>query len=83
LILAELNGKKIGPHGVITSTIVIGGGFTVTVVEQLLPGHASSHRVASVETFTVIVAEPETPVVSSVTSVPVVEESVPALVDHE
>ena len=84
LILAELNGKKIGPHGVIG---VGGGGITifvtVTVVEQLPPGHGWSQRVRLVPTFTVTVIEPgDTPVVSRVTSAPVVDDSVPPVVDQ-
>ena len=79
-----MNGKKIGPHGV---TIGFGGGgcttFTVTVVEQLPPGHGWSQRVRLVLTFTVTVTEPgEAFVVSSVTSLPVVDESDPPVADH-
>ena len=84
LILAELYGKKIGPHGVITS----GGGltsygFTSTEVLQLPPGHGWSQRVLLVLTFTETVTVPgDIPVVSSVTSAPVVDESVPPVVDQ-
>lgn len=84
LILAELYGKKIGPHGVITS-ICFGtsGGFTVTDVLQLPPGHGWSQRVRLVLTFTETVIVPAAaPVVSRVTSDPVVDESVPPVVDH-
>src|SRR5215216_2557839 len=84
LILAELYGKKIGPHGVIGKTGGCStGGVTVTVVEQLPPGHGWSQRVRDVPTFTVTVIEPAaTPVVSSVTSAPVVDESCPPVVDQ-
>src|SRR6266571_4983844 len=83
LILAELNGKKIGPHGVITST---GGssfvGVTVTDAEQLPPGHGWSQRERLVPTLTDTVIVPgAAPVVSSVTSAPLVDESVPPVVD--
>jgi hypothetical protein len=84
LILAELNGKKIGPHGVIIVGLAgITGGFTVTVVEQLPPGHGWSQRVRVVLTFTVTVIEPVALVVSSVTSEPLVDESDPPVADHE
>mgnify|MGYP003440402088 CR=1 FL=1 len=84
LILAELYGKKIGPHGVITSIAVgVGGGFTVTEVLQLPPGQGWSQRVRLVPTFTETVTVPGVaPVVSSVTSDPVVDERVPPVVDH-
>jgi hypothetical protein len=42
------------------------------------------HRVRLVDTFSVTLIVPEeTPLVSSVISLPVVDESVPPLVDHE
>src|SRR5215471_18059380 len=74
LILAPLNGKKIGPHG--TNGFTGGGGITPTgtVVVQLLPGQASPQWVLSVATLTVTVIEPEVPVVSSVTSDPLVDD---------
>jgi hypothetical protein len=82
LILAELNGKKIGPHGtIICGADGCGGPVTVTVVEQLPPGHGWSQRVRLVPTFTLTVIDPgDTPVVSRVTSAPVVDESVPPVV---
>jgi hypothetical protein len=84
LILAELYGKKIGPHGVITSTWVGGGGgFTVTEVLQLPPGHGWSQRVRLVPTLTeTVICPAEAPVVSSVTSDQVVDERVPPVVDQ-
>jgi len=80
LILAELNGKKIGPQG--TNGPTTGGGVAaiVTVVEQLLPGQALPQLVLSVDTFTETVIVPLAPVVSSVTSLPVVDDSVPPVV---
>jgi hypothetical protein len=85
LILAELNGKKIGPHGTSGTTTGGGGGVTdtFTEVEQLPPGHGWSQRVRSVATFTLTVIVPEAPVVSSVTSVPLVDESCPPVADQE
>src|SRR5947207_15625716 len=61
-----------------------GGGIscTVIVVTQLLPGHGWSQRLASVVTIARTVTGPVMPVVSNVTSVPVVEESLPPVVDH-
>ena len=82
LILAELTLKKIGPHGETGLTIGGGGILTVTVVEQLPPGHGVLQRVRSVVTFTETVTEPETPVVSRVTSDPLVDDSVPPVVDQ-
>src|SRR5215472_8980595 len=80
LILAELNGKKIGPQG----TSGEGGGVTVgaivTVQEQLLPGQGLPQLVRSVATLTVTVMVPLAPVVSRVTSVPVVDDSEPPVV---
>ena len=83
LILAEFILKKIGPQGEIGYTSFGGGMLTVTVVEQLPPGHGVLHRVLSVATFTVTVTLPETPVVSKVTSEPLVDDSVPPVVDHD
>src|SRR6185436_11458858 len=81
LILAELNGKKIGPHGTFTLTFTGGGGgpsTTVIDVEQLPPGHGWSQRLLSVATLTVTVIVPgRAPDVSRVTSEPVVDESCP------
>jgi len=83
LMRAELNGKKIGPHGVIGWIIGTGQGWIVTVVEQLPPGHGWSQRVRLVPTFTDTVmvfgavGSQVTPVVSSVTVAPVVDDSVP------
>src|SRR5207302_7786093 len=84
LILAELNGKKIGPQGeMISGGLIFSGGVTLTVAEQLPPGHGWSQRVLLVLTFTVTVTEPAAiPVVSSETSAPDVDESVPPVVDH-
>src|SRR6185369_11050536 len=84
LIRAELNGKKIGPHGVtIGGNSCLGCSVTVTVVEQLPPGHGWSQRVRVVLTFTVTVIEPgEALVVSSVTSDPLVDESDPPVADQ-
>ena len=65
-----------------------GGPVTVTVVEQLPPGHGWSQRVRLVPTFTDTVTDEDEPVatdipvVSSVTSAPVVDESVPPVVDQ-
>jgi hypothetical protein len=85
LILAELNGKKIGPHGESGGGIGLStSGTTVTLVEQLPPGHGWSQRVLVVPTLTDTVTEPAPiPVVSSVTSAPLVDESVPPVVDQE
>src|SRR5437588_7377391 len=85
LMRAELNGKKIGPHGEIGSiTGGFPGGVTVTDSEQLPPGHGWSQRVRVVPTLTVTVTVRDSPpgvrprpVVSSVTSAPVVDDSVP------
>ena len=53
---AELNGKKIGPHGEIgLARSGMPCGVTVTVVEQLPPGHGWSQRVREVPTLTVTV----------------------------
>ena len=55
----------------------------MTEVEQLPPGHGWSHRVRLVATSTETVIVPaEAPVVSRVTSEPLVDESVPPVVDH-
>ena len=83
LILAELNGKKIGPQG--TIGLIGGGGATPTptVVVQLLPGQASPQWVLSVATLTVtVIVPPPAPVVSSDTSDPLVDERVPPVVDQ-
>src|ERR1044071_8130812 len=66
LILAELNGKNIGPHGLrMSGGGGIGGiGCTVMLVEQRLPGHGSPQRVRSVLTLAVTVTVPVMPVVS-------------------
>ena len=57
--------------------------MTVTEVEQLPPGHGCSQRVLVVLTLTDTVTEPAAiPVVSRVTSAPVVDESVPPVVDQ-
>jgi hypothetical protein len=84
LILAELNGKKIGPHGE-SGGCVSGGGVEVTVieVEQLPPPHGVSQRVLVVPTLNDTVTVPaDMPVVSSATSAPLVDESVPPVVDQ-
>jgi hypothetical protein len=61
----------------------ISGGVSVTEAEQLLPGHGCSQRVRLVLTFTETVIVPcEAPVVSSMTSDPLVDERVPPVVDH-
>ena len=84
VILAELNAKKIGPHG----DIIVGlGGIISEVivieVEQLPPGHGVSQRVLLVETLSETVTVPaDIPVVSSVTSAPLVDERVPPVVDQ-
>jgi hypothetical protein len=54
----------------------------VIVVTQLLPGHGESQRLASVVTIARQVTGPVMPVVSNVTSVPVVDESLPPVVVH-
>jgi hypothetical protein len=89
LILAELNGKNIGPHGEIGFGTSNSDPPTVTVTEQLPPGHGLSQLVRLVPTFTVIVSVRVSggvplltggmfrPVVSRVTSEPVVDESCP------
>src|SRR5205085_9200884 len=85
LMRAELNGKKIGPHGEIgCGGVILSGALAVTVVVQLPPGHGWSQRVRVVPTLTVTVmlrdsppAVRPRPVVSSVTSAPVVDDSVP------
>jgi hypothetical protein len=84
LILAELNGKKIGPHGRMISGRLGGGGTSRTdiFIEQLAPGHGSLQRSRPVATFSVTVAEPSRPVVFSVTSLPTLDESLPPVVDQ-
>src|ERR1044072_1664702 len=84
LILAELNGKNIGPHGLMMSGRRGGGGIsrTVMLVEQLPPGHGSPHRMRSVLTLTVTVTEPIMPVVSRETCRPVLDESLPPVADQ-
>ena len=79
---APLNGKKIGPQGLIISGLRGGGGIACTfiVVEQLLPGHGLSHCETSVVTSARTVTGPVIPVVLSVTSVPAVDESLPPVV---
>src|SRR5262245_38617820 len=82
---AALTGKKIGPHGVVMSMRGLSVVPTLMLVEQLEPGHGSLQRVRSVLTFsvTLMVLFGVAPVVSSVTSLPDVDDKLPPLADHE